>query len=551
MKAPRMTRRRALGALVATLGALAAACSGPDDAIDGGRARADNPVGDNQPEPSPKATGTATATPTAGTSQAGDTSAEPTASETERLTPATPTAILPPNPKPTRSAPQEIQIPYSVVTSRKLQVRGVSYDQAVALWQGGITDWSELGDPISTPVRRYSIDNSVLPIDPFGGDVSVPDYGSLAEALWHDRGGIALVPTWMTDFRVRTLFIDGVDHLRHPDEPNPFTLQVVAPPEEVAPEALAERGQPAMLTFVGDIIFGRYVHKRLEALGDYAASFRAIADELQVADLTIGDLECSLSDTFPQPENEDPQTFMFKTWTDTVAGLELADIDVLARANNHSFNFGAQGMQDTTDTLNAAGILHFGMGHNLAEARQPAIATVGDLSFAFLGYNGVSDMWDGAGPDWAGTAPMVDSYVIEDIQSAAAAGHIVIPYFHWGIEYVSLPTDQQRYFAQIAIDSGASIVIGSHPHWVQAVETYKGKPIVYSLGNFVFDQAWSRETQEGVYANVWFEGSTVKFIDLIAVLIEDEHRPRRMSASEEHPVLERIWEASETVRSWG
>jgi poly-gamma-glutamate capsule biosynthesis protein CapA/YwtB (metallophosphatase superfamily) len=146
---------------------------------------------------------------------------------------------------------------------------------------------------------------------------------------------------------------------------------------------------------------------------------------------------------------------------------------------------------------------------------------------------------------------LVDSYVIEDIQNAVAAGHIVIPYFHWGVEYVALPTDEQRYFAQLAIDVGAAIVIGSHPHWVQAVETYKGKPIIYSLGNFVFDQAWSRETQEGVYANIWFEGSTVKFIDLIAVLIEDEHKPRRMSEAEAYPVLQRIWDASETVRSWG
>ena len=546
MRSERLTRRAALGALVATLGAVVAACSGPDGAADGAHAQVDERSDEGQAALTPSPTSEARQPTSAATEPPATTTA------TEQLAQTTsPTATPTPQPTLTPGEAREIRIPYSVVTSRKLQVRNVSYDQAVALWRGEIADWSELGDPVSTPVRRYSIDNSVLPINPYGGDISVPDYEHLTEALWHDRGGIALVPTHKVDFRVRTLFIDGVDHLRDPEAPNPFTLQLWGVPEEIAPETLVERGQPAMLTFVGDIIFGRYVHKRLEAAGDFAASFRAVAVELQIADLTIGDLECSLSDSFPQPENEDPQTFMFKTWTDTVAGLQLADIDILSRANNHSFNFGPLGMQDTTDTLDAAGILHFGMGHNLAEARKPAIAQVGDLSFAFLGYNGVSDEWDGAGPDWAGTAPLVDSYVIEDIQNAVAAGHIVIPYFHWGVEYVALPTDEQRYFAQLAIDVGAAIVIGSHPHWVQAVETYKGKPIIYSLGNFVFDQAWSRETQEGVYANIWFEGSTVKFIDLIAVLIEDEHKPRRMSEAEAYPVLQRIWDASETVRSWG
>jgi poly-gamma-glutamate synthesis protein (capsule biosynthesis protein) len=553
MHLPRLTRRAALVSTLASAWTLIVNCSGPQrtsrDSID--------QVDEAEPEdPSPSPTDSTSpldeATSTEGKAPTSTVTAEPSPSATvqEQRTPATEGPFIPTEPKPVRSEPREIRIPYAVVTSRKLQVRNVSYAEAVALWRGEIQNWSALGDPLDTPVRRYSIAGSVLPIDPFGGDVSVDNYDDLAESLWYDRGGIALVPTQMLDFRVRTLTLDGVDILRRPEEPNPLTLQLFGVPEEVAPETLEPRETPVLLTFVGDIIFGRFVHKTLEALGDFAASFRSVADELQIADLTIGDLECVLSDNFPQPENENPQTFLFKTWTETVSGLQLANIDVLARANNHSFNFGAQGMQDTTDTLDQAGILHFGMGHTLAESRKPVIVEVNGLSFAFLGYNGISDIWDGATDTSAGTAPLIDWMVIEDIQNAVAAGHIVIPYFHWGIEYVSLPTDQQRYFAQIAIDTGAAAVIGSHPHWVQAVETYQNKAIIYSLGNFVFDQSWSRETQEGVYANIWFEGSTVKNIDLVAVLIEQEHRPRRMSEAEALPVLDRIWEASETVRGW-
>ena len=419
------------------------------------------------------------------------------------------------------------------------------------VWNLRITDWQQLGDPAGSPVRRYTFPETPLPLDPFGGDVPVQTLDDLAELLWYDRGGIAIIPASAVDFRFRTLRVDGVDIFRHRGAPNPLLLKTYGVPEEVAPETLIKRDTPVKLTFVGDIIFGRYVQIAMEQRNDFASPFREIAGELQKADLTIGDLECSLSDSFEQPERTEPHTFRFKTGTVTVEGLKLAEIDILSRANNHSFNFGPVGMDDTTRTLDEAGIKHFGMGHNLEEARRPAIAEVGDLSFAFLGYNGVSDSYDGAGPDYAGTSPLVDAYVREDVERAAAEGHIVIPYFHWGIEYVAEPTEQQRYFAHLAIDAGAAIVIGSHPHWVQAVETYNGKPIIYSLGNFVFDQAWSRETMEGMIADIWFEGQKVKGIDLIPVLIIEEHKPVLLDNTGAYSVLQRVWDASELVRSWG
>jgi poly-gamma-glutamate synthesis protein (capsule biosynthesis protein) len=197
--------------------------------------------------------------------------------------------------------------------------------------------------------------------------------------------------------------------------------------------------------------------------------------------------------------------------------------------------------------LEQAGIKHFGMGHNLDESRQAAIIEWDGVSYALLGYNGISDSYDGAGPDWAGTCPMVDWMVVEDIQRELSRGHIVIPFFHWGVEYVADPTEQQRYFAQIAIDNGAAMVMGSHPHWVQAVETYQGKSIIYSLGNFVFDQSWSRETMEGMFADIWMQGEKVLEIDLVPVLIEDDHRPRLMDPWEAQPVLDRVWGASDNI----
>lgn len=552
-----LSRRQFLSGIAGLIAAIVAACIRSDD--DPTQAGSDPTEDDPSAD---QARGTSTSTASVRAEPTGARTNEPVNTPQEDAgdsTPAGPGINNPatntptPSPTPIPTIPPElwpsVRTRYAAVVSRRLQVRDVSYDDLERLWDGDITNWGALGDPDQLEIQRLTVAGQSGPMPPERRDLDVAEFDDLEAFLAVNRGGIAIVPVDRVDFRYRTLRIDGVN--AHTSSYDEYRLHLeqrydpsIAPPPPATGDSTPET---VMMTFVGDIIFGRYVHKRLAAIGDFSASFWDIADDLKVADLTIGDLECSLSDTFPQPEEADPQTFLFKTWTETVSGLTLADIDVLARANNHSFNFGATGMQDTTRTLDEAGILHFGMGNNLDEARAASVVEVKGTTYAFLGYNGISDQWDAAGPDWAGTAPLEEWLVVEDIQREVAAGHVVIPYFHWGVEYVADPTEQQRYFAHLAIDNGAAMVMGSHPHWVQAVETYNGKAVIYSLGNFVFDQAWSRETMEGMYANVWLQGSNVVEIDLIPILIEDEHRPRRMDRVEAKPVLERVWNASDRI----
>ena len=544
---PRHSRRAILAGAMGLTTALIARCSGPFSSDSEG----------DEAEPTAAAASTSPSTNEDGLQPA----ATPTADRHVTAAASPPAQEVPVSPDPQLegsfgrpapafrpSLPREVHIPYAAVVSPKLQVREISLDDLRLVWSLEINNWRELGDPVTSPVRRYSLPDTPLPIEPFGGDVGVQNYHELTSLLWEDRGGIAIVPERLVDHRVRTLRVDGIDILRGRGAPNPLLLQLFGVPEEIAPEILLPRDPRVRVTFVGDIIFGRYVQVAIERHSDPASPFRSIAGELQRSDITIGNLECTLSDNFDQPEKTDPQTFRFKTWTSTVSGLELADIDVLSRANNHSFDFGPVGMNDTSATLEAAGIKHFGMGQTLQDARQPSICTVGDLTFAFLGYNGVSHVWDGATVDTPGTSPMIEEYVREDVSRAAAAGHIVVPFFHWGVEYVPWPTDEQRRIAHAAIESGAAAVIGSHPHWVQAVETYRGRPIIYSLGNFVFDQAWSRETMEGMIADLWFEGPDVTGVDLRPVLIVDEHRPTMLDEDSAYHVLQRVWDASEGLR---
>jgi poly-gamma-glutamate synthesis protein (capsule biosynthesis protein) len=117
---------------------------------------------------------------------------------------------------------------------------------------------------------------------------------------------------------------------------------------------------------------------------------------------------------------------------------------------------------------------------------------------------------------------------------------VVIPYFHWGAEYVSVPNQRQRSLAYAAIDAGADLVLGAHPHWVQETERYQGVPIFYSLGNFVFDQMWSTETRQGVIATFAFAGSRVTDVQFTPVVIEDYNRPRIAAGADHEAVLRRM-----------
>jgi len=142
--------------------------------------------------------------------------------------------------------------------------------------------------------------------------------------------------------------------------------------------------------------------------------------------------------------------------------------------------------------------------------------------------------------------------VLEDIAAARAAGaDLVIPFFHWSAEYVAVPSVSMRRMAHQAIDAGAAMVIGSHPHGVQATEWYKGKPILYSLGNFVFDQDWSTETKQGMFTELVVRDKKVARVRLVPVLIEDLNRPRIMDIDEGMEVLQRVYDATDVVSQQG
>lgn len=272
------------------------------------------------------------------------------------------------------------------------------------------------------------------------------------------------------------------------------------------------------LIFVGDIMLSREVNNKMERLSDYSWPFIKIADFFNNSDLVIANLESPfLKDS--KSYAVDVNSFSFKANPLAVAGLNLANIKVISLANNHTMNQGKQGVVDTIEILEENNIAHTGAGLNVEEARQPAIIKNGEDTFAFLSYAYPQD-YSLATESRHGLVGMDIEKMENDIKDLKNDEDIdlIAVLMHAGTEYVLEPNWQQKEFARAAIDAGADIVVGHHPHWPQTFEFYQGKAIIYSLGNFVFDQMWSPETRQGLMLKlVWRD--EIKELSLIPTKI--------------------------------
>ncbi|MFZ3072886.1 MAG: CapA family protein [Thermodesulfobacteriota bacterium] len=235
------------------------------------------------------------------------------------------------------------------------------------------------------------------------------------------------------------------------------------------------------------------------------------------ADVAIANLESPLTKAkVPFMEKQ----FILKARTSGARGLKDAGFDVVTLANNHMMDYGAEGLDETLKTLSSIDMPYCGAGKNLKESRRPAIVEVNGVKIAVLSYSRTYPLEFYASKKRAGTAPAYESYIEEDIRAAAKAVDIVVVAFHWGGERVREPRQYQRDLGRLAIESGAKLVIGHHPHIMQGVETYKGGLILYSLGNFVFG-FYGSNTVEGLLAKAVFEEEggawNVTYADLVPI----------------------------------
>jgi poly-gamma-glutamate synthesis protein (capsule biosynthesis protein) len=238
---------------------------------------------------------------------------------------------------------------------------------------------------------------------------------------------------------------------------------------------------PLRLIFVGDVMLddgpGQVIASGRDPLAPFAA-------QLRDADFTIGNLECPIA-RIGKPLDSKIYTFRADP---SVMPLLKGRFDALAVANNHSGDYGKDAFMETLAHLERAGIATFGGGRHLAAAHTPLWIERQGLRIAVLAFNEFKPRSFEAGANWPGIAWSEDSQVVSDIRAARAAGaDLVIPFMHWGWEREPDPSQRQRQLARTMIDAGADLVVGSHPHVTQGAEYYRGRLIVYSLGNFVFD----------------------------------------------------------------
>jgi len=284
-----------------------------------------------------------------------------------------------------------------------------------------------------------------------------------------------------------------------------------------------------LLVVTGDMIPAREAGHFIRLRGDWTYPLAATRDLLRSGDVTFANLEAPLLPSCPDIVTG----FTFCADARFAAALAGAGVSVVNVANNHSTNQGQSGLDLTVQVLQQHGIAVTGFD-------RLAVREVRGLRFGFVGMNLVGNHLD-------------RDALKSLIARARAQADVVVVQFHWGREYETYPfsaagiaPDDPKQVGRSAVDDGADIVIGNHPHCVQGSEMYHGHLITYAHGNFIFDQDWSIGTQEGVVGRYWFDGTRLVGVQYVPVRINGDVQPRPLdpAAGEGRAILDRMLRSS-------
>ncbi len=391
--------------------------------------------------------------------------------------------------------------------------------QAGLLLDGGVTRWSQLGLP--------------------GGRLTVTR--QVPEPAGLERDTVAVVPASAVGPEVRVLSVDGVDPLRDPDD---YVLRVVGP----------EPARVTTLTVVGDVMLGRRVGEVAADRGDPSYPLRPMQRRLRSADITVGNLEGTLSDDGPPLQGGDS----FHADPRVRSGLRDAGFDALSLANNHAGDYGDRALVRTVDLLREAGLRSFGAGPDLAAARRAAVVERHGVRFGFLGFNAIGET-PAAGPGQPGatrvsmpprTGPLNRAElgrVLDDVRALADRVDVVVVMPHWGEQYTERPWAVQARVARALVGAGADLVVGGHPHWVQGASMVAGSGrsalLVNSLGNFTFDMT-TPETNEGLALEATYWGEELKGVTFVPYRLGPDHAPRVVPYAAADRLFANFWRFS-------
>ncbi len=254
-------------------------------------------------------------------------------------------------------------------------------------------------------------------------------------------------------------------------------------PETTAPEPKVE---DITLLFAGDVYLSNHVLNAYDKAGGiHGVLDEGIRAEIDAADIFMVNQEFPFTERGTQAADKQ---YTFRLPHNRLHLMNEMGIDIVTLANNHILDFGPEGITDSIAALNEAGIKYVGAGENLDEAKKLEIIEVGGRKIGFIGTSRVymATSW-AAGENHPGVFSTYDPTLpVEEIKKADALVDYLVVYVHWGVERETTPKEYQRVMGKQYIDAGADIVIGSHPHVLQPLEFYNEKPIMFSMGNFVF-----------------------------------------------------------------
>jgi poly-gamma-glutamate synthesis protein (capsule biosynthesis protein) len=340
----------------------------------------------------------------------------------------------------------------------------------------------------------------------------------------------------MVDPSVQVVRVGGVDPLRRPAA---YPLGPLRP------------GRVTTLTVVGDVMLGRGVAAASSARGDVGRPLRPMARRLASADVTVGNLESTLSQDGAPTQGGDS----FAAPLAVRGALRDAGFDVLSLANNHLGDYGPVALADTVRLLRGGRLETFGAGRTVREAWAPAVVESDGVTLGFLGFNAIGET-PAVSPGTPGavrvsmpprTGPLDETELgrfLAAVRRLDRRVDVVVVVPHWGTQYTNRPEPVQWQVARRLVRAGADIVVGGHPHWVQGAAMIGRSLVVQSLGNFVFDMDFMDQTMRGLVAELVLWDARLVGARFVPYRMDAEFVPRVDSHTAAEPTFDLFWEFS-------
>lgn len=303
------------------------------------------------------------------------------------------------------------------------------------------------------------------------------------------------------------------------------------------------------LLFTGVIVPARCVQAAIDTAGDSDYLYDEVRGIIQGADLAVGTLNATISD-YP-PRTGCVSTYVLVGGSENADALQRAGFDVMSVATNHIKNCGLsncgdRAFFDTLDNLKRVGIFPVGAGEDLSQAMEPYVIDINGVTYGFVSLGQLEPLTF-ASQDEPGIAVLTEQNLVSSIQAASELADVVVVLPHWGPEDVPYPNWSQRSLARLAVEAGADLVVGNHTHVIQAYDVIDGVMVFYGLGNFVFDQDWARDHQQGVILQVTFQGEEVVDYQFIPTHVDPDGRVHIAGQEEAAEILARIEEVSKSL----